>query len=98
MGIDINMGDLFSGILPKKKKKRKIKVSEAYRIFVQEEIDKLIDMDEVIREAIKKAEQEGIVFIDEIDKIATTSRSSSGPDVSREGVQRDIPLLLKAAR
>jgi ATP-dependent HslUV protease ATP-binding subunit HslU len=97
MGIDINMGDLFSGILPKKKKKRKIKVSEAYRIFVQEEIDKLIDMDEVIREAIKKAEQEGIVFIDEIDKIATTSRSSSGPDVSREGVQRDILPIVEGS-
>lgn len=64
-------------------------MSEARRILTQEESDKLIDMDEVIREAIEKAEQDGIVFIDEIDKIAGNDRAS-GPDVSREGVQRDI--------
>lgn len=89
MGIDINLNEMMGGLIPKNKKKRRVKVSEARRILTQEESDKLIDMDEVIREAIEKAEQDGIVFIDEIDKIAGSDRAS-GPDVSREGVQRDI--------
>lgn len=89
MGIDINLNEMMGGLIPKNKKKRRIKVSEARRILTQEESEKLIDMDEVIREAIDKAEQDGIVFIDEIDKIAGNDRAS-GPDVSREGVQRDI--------
>lgn len=89
MGIDINLNEMMGGLIPKNKKKRRVKVSEARRILTQEESDKLIDMDEVIREAIDKAEQDGIVFIDEIDKIAGSDRAS-GPDVSREGVQRDI--------
>ena len=89
MGIDINLGEMFGGMLPRKTKKRKVTVSEGRRILVSEERDKLIDMDEVIREAIDKAEQSGIVFIDEIDKIASNG-GHNGPDVSREGVQRDI--------
>ena len=89
MGIDINLNEVMGGLIPKSKKKRRVKVSEARRILTQEESEKLIDMDEVIREAIDKAEQGGIVFIDEIDKIAGGERGS-GPDVSREGVQRDI--------
>lgn len=89
MGIDINLNEMMGGLIPKNKKKRRVKVSEARRILMQEESEKLIDMDEVIREAIEKAEQDGIVFIDEIDKIAGNDRAS-GPDVSREGVQRDI--------
>lgn len=89
MGIDINLNEMMGGLIPKNKKKRRVKVSEARRILTQEESEKLIDMDEVIREAIEKAEQDGIVFIDEIDKIAGNDRTS-GPDVSREGVQRDI--------
>ena len=89
MGIDINLNEMMGGLIPKNKKKRRVKVSEARRILTQEESDKLIDMDEVIREAIDKAEQDGIAFIDEIDKIAGNDRAS-GPDVSREGVQRDI--------
>lgn len=89
MGIDINLNEMMGGLIPKNKKKRRVKVSEARRILTQEESEKLIDMDEVIREAIEKAEQDGIVFIDEIDKIAGNDRAS-GPDVSREGVQRDI--------
>lgn len=89
MGIDINLNEMMGGLIPKNKKKRRVKVSEARRILTQEESEKLIDMDEVIREAIDKAEQDGIVFIDEIDKIAGSDRAS-GPDVSREGVQRDI--------
>ena len=89
MGIDINLGEMFGGMLPRKTKKRKVTVSDGRRILVAEESDKLIDMDEVIREAIDKAEQSGIVFIDEIDKIASNG-GHNGPDVSREGVQRDI--------
>lgn len=84
---DMNMGDMFSGILPKKTKTRKVPVSEARKILIEEESDKLIDMDEVISTAITRAEQEGIVFLDEIDKIAGKTMGS-GPDVSREGVQR----------
>ena len=90
MGVDINLNDMLGGFLPKKKKKRKVTVKEARRIFIQEESDKLIDMDEVTREAIEKAEQDGIIFIDEIDKIAGSNGGGHGPDVSREGVQRDI--------
>ena len=89
MGADINLGDMFSGILPKKMKKRKMSVGEARNILEQEEAEKLIDMDEVTQTAIERAEQHGIVFLDEIDKVAGKSMSA-GPDISREGVQRDI--------
>ncbi|RKY88129.1 HslU--HslV peptidase ATPase subunit [candidate division KSB1 bacterium] len=85
----LNIQEIFGGFLPKKVKKRKITVAEARKILVQEEAQKLIDMDEVITEAIKRVENSGIVFLDEIDKIAG-SKSKVGPDVSREGVQRDI--------
>jgi len=89
LGMDINVNDMLGGILPTKKKKRHIPVSEARKILIQQEMDRLIDMDEVTTEALRKAEQDGIIFIDEIDKIAGSS-NASGPDVSREGVQRDI--------
>ena len=88
-GVDINLGDVFGGILPKKTKKRKLPVKEARRILIQQESERRIDMDDVNREAVERAEQDGIIFIDEIDKIAGSSQMS-GPDVSREGVQRDI--------
>jgi ATP-dependent HslUV protease ATP-binding subunit HslU len=84
----INIQDLFGGLFPKRRKKRKVTVENARRILIQEESQKLIDMDEVINESIKRAEETGIIFIDEIDKIA--GKESYGPDVSREGVQRDI--------
>lgn len=86
---DINIGSIFEGILPQKKKRRKISIKEAKQLIISEESDKLIDNDGVNSEAIKRAENEGIIFIDEIDKIATKGKSSS-QDVSREGVQRDI--------
>lgn len=89
MGIDINLNEMMGGLLPKQKKRRRVSVKEARRILTQEEAEKLIDMDDVTREAIEKAEQDGIIFIDEIDKIAG-GQHGSGPDVSREGVQRDI--------
>jgi len=85
----LNIQEIFGGSLPKKVKKRKMTVAEARKILTQEEAQKLIDMDEVIAEAIKNVENSGIVFLDEIDKIAGT-KSKTGPDVSREGVQRDI--------
>lgn len=86
----IQIQDMFGNIFPKRKRKKKVTVKEARRIFEQEEAQKLIDMDDVIEKAIKAAEQDGIIFIDEIDKIASRELSKSGPDVSREGVQRDI--------
>ncbi len=96
MGIDININEMMGGLLPTKKKRRKVNVTEARRILIQEESDKLIDMDELIREAIEKAEQDGIIFIDEIDKIAGM-QNSSGVDVSREGVQRDILPIVEGS-
>jgi ATP-dependent HslUV protease ATP-binding subunit HslU len=85
----INMADLFGGMFPKRKRRRKVTVKEARQILTSQEAQKLIDLDSVHDEAIARAEQEGIVFIDEIDKIAGVS-GGAGPDVSREGVQRDI--------
>jgi ATP-dependent HslUV protease ATP-binding subunit HslU len=86
----IELQGLMSATLPKRTKKRKLTVGEARRLLPQEEAQKLIDMDEVIAEARQRTEMSGIVFIDEIDKIVTTAPSTSGPDVSREGVQRDL--------
>ena len=88
-GTDVSLNDMLGGLMPKKKKIRKVSVIEARKILKQEEIGKLIDMDKAISEAIYKAEEDGILFIDEIDKVAGRSQSGS-PDVSREGVQRDI--------
>jgi len=87
--VDINIREMFGNLFPKKKKKRKVKVPEALQILSQEEAQKLIDMDNVIKQAIERVEQSGIIFLDEIDKIAGREKSF-GPDVSREGVQRDL--------
>jgi len=92
MGVEemgVNLQDIFGGMLPKRYKKRKMTVSEARQYLIQEEAQKLIDMDQVIQEAIHRVENSGIVFLDEIDKIAGEP-SKVGPDVSREGVQRDL--------
>lgn len=89
----INLQEMISGMMPKKNKKRKVTIAEARKVLMEEESAKLIDMDEVKEEAIRKAENTGIIFIDEIDKIAGASRKSGGgssADVSREGVQRDL--------
>ena len=88
-GAEIDLGGMLGGLFPKRKKKRKMTVKQAKEILINEESGKLIDSDSVNSEAIKRAEQEGIIFIDEIDKIASKG-NSNGPDVSREGVQRDI--------
>ncbi len=87
-GAAIDLGSIFNGILPEKKKKRKITVFEAKNLIMAEEADKLIDNDAVTAEAMRRAENDGIIFIDEIDKIA--GKGNQGADVSREGVQRDI--------
>ena len=96
-GTDMNMNDMLGQILPKKTKLRKVEVSEARRILTAEEEQNLIDMDSVYREAITRAEQDGIVFLDEIDKIAGRNTGSSSPDVAREGVQRDILPLVEGS-
>ena len=92
-----NLQDMLSSLLPKPKKLRKMKVKEALRYLTQEEAQKLIDMDEVIREAIDRAENQGIIFIDEIDKVAARS-GVRGPDVSREGVQRDLLPIVEGCK
>ena len=95
-GSSISLGDMMGNMIPKKTRLRRVKVKEARRILEDEECDKLIDMDNVHEEAIRRAEQHGIVFIDEIDKIAGR-RAGSGPDVSREGVQRDILPIVEGS-
>lgn len=92
----INLSDMLGGLLPKKTKRRRMKVSEARRMLRAEEAEKLVDMDAVIREALDKAQEEGIVFLDEIDKVATKG-GSGGPDVSREGVQRDLLPIVEGS-
>ncbi len=89
-GNDNNFGEILGGIIPKRRKKRKITVKEAFNIFVNEEANKLIDDDAIQSEALTRAEQDGIIFIDEMDKIASDGNKGGGHDVSREGVQRDI--------
>lgn len=89
-GMDHNFAEMLQDMLPKKAKRRAVKVSEARRILIQEELDRLVDMEEVINEALDRSEETGIVFLDEIDKVAGERGGGSGPDISREGVQRDL--------
>ena len=95
-GMDHNFTEMLQDMLPKRKKRRTVSISEARRILVQDEMDRLIDMDEVVNEALIRAEDMGIVFLDEIDKIAG-ERTWMGPDVSREGVQRDILPIVEGS-
>ena len=98
MGMELNISEMLGGILPKKKRKKRLAVVDAQHIFLNEESEKLIDMDNVSAEAIRRAEQDGIVFIDEIDKITGKNGSGShGPDVSREGVQRDLLPIVEGS-
>ena len=94
-GASVNIGSMMGDMMPKKTKMRRMKVRDARRLLVAEEESKLIDMDAVTEEALRRAEQDGIVFIDEIDKVA--GRSTNGPDVSREGVQRDILPIVEGS-
>jgi ATP-dependent HslUV protease ATP-binding subunit HslU len=91
-----DIGEMLGGILPKRRVKKRVTVAEARRIFEQEESAKLVDMDAVKREALRRAGEDGIIFIDEIDKVAG-SRATGGPDVSREGVQRDILPIVEGS-
>ncbi|MGB0521749.1 MAG: ATP-dependent protease ATPase subunit HslU [Flammeovirgaceae bacterium] len=93
----MNIQEMISGMMPKKQKKRKLPIAEARKILMEEESAKLIDMDEVKEIAIQKTENMGIIFIDEIDKIAVSSSKGSGPDVSREGVQRDLLPIVEGS-
>lgn len=95
----MNLQEMLNGMMPKKSKKRKVTVAEARKILLEEEAAKLIDMDEVKEEAIRRAEDAGIIFIDEIDKIASGGgkKGSGGPDVSREGVQRDLLPIVEGS-
>ena len=92
----MNMQEMFGSFLPRRTKKRKLAIKEARKVLIQEEAGKLIDMDDVTQESIRRAEQTGIIFIDEIDKVASQGRGS-GPDVSREGVQRDILPIVEGS-
>ncbi|MBC7921512.1 MAG: ATP-dependent protease ATPase subunit HslU [Ferruginibacter sp.] len=93
----MNIQEMINGMMPKKAKKRKVTIGEAKKILLEEESAKLIDMDEVKEEAIRKAEDTGIIFIDEIDKIANARKGGGGPDVSREGVQRDLLPIVEGS-
>jgi ATP-dependent HslUV protease ATP-binding subunit HslU len=94
--MDINLKDMFGSMFPKRTKKRKVKVPEALEILAQEEAQRLVDMDKVVKKAVSKVEQSGIIFLDEIDKI-TGREGAHGPDVSREGVQRDLLPIVEGS-
>lgn len=97
-GMEINLGDMFGGMMPKRRKRKTMQIGDAKRVLIAEESDRLIDMDNVNSEALRRAEQSGIIFIDEIDKIAGKGGgNSSSPDVSREGVQRDILPIVEGS-
>jgi len=92
-----NLQDAFSKIFPKKKKKRRVKIPDAIKGLTQEEMERLIDMDKVTSEALKRTEESGIIFLDEIDKVASRSSGGHGPEVSREGVQRDLLPIVEGS-
>jgi ATP-dependent HslUV protease ATP-binding subunit HslU len=94
--MDINMKDMFGGMFPKKTKKRRVKIPEAREIIANEEVQRLIDMETVTRLAVERVEQSGIIFLDELDKIASRDQGH-GPDVSREGVQRDLLPIVEGS-
>jgi ATP-dependent HslUV protease ATP-binding subunit HslU len=95
--IGVNLQDVFGNLMPKKMKKRKLSIADAKKILVQEEAQKLIDQDAAVKDAIHRVENSGIVFLDEVDKIAGNRGATSGPDVSREGVQRDLLPIVEGS-
>jgi len=95
--MDINIGEMIQNMMPKRTKRRRTTVADARKILEAQEAEKLVDMDKIIREAMVRAENTGIVFIDEIDKVASRGGGGSGPDVSREGVQRDLLPIVEGA-
>jgi len=96
-GPDINFGEMIQELIPKKKKRRTVHLHEARRILVDEELKKLVDMDDVVNEALDRVENHGVIFIDEIDKITGSRGQTAGPDVSREGVQRDLLPIVEGS-
>jgi ATP-dependent HslUV protease ATP-binding subunit HslU len=96
-GPDINFTEMLQDMLPKRKKRRTVKVPEARRVLIDEELKKLVDMDDVVNESLDRVENHGIIFIDEIDKIAGERGHTGGPDVSREGVQRDLLPIVEGS-
>jgi len=100
MGLEemgLNLQDMFGGMVPKKRKLRRTSIPEARKILIEEEAQKLVDMDNIIQESLKRVMESGIIFIDEIDKIIGNSSESAGPDVSREGVQRDLLPVIEGS-
>ncbi len=95
-GMDHNLMEMLQDMLPKKTKRRSVQVAEARRILIQDELDRLVDMDEVVSEALERAEEMGIIFLDELDKVAG-DRGGQGPDVSREGVQQDLLPIVEGS-
>lgn len=93
----VNIQDIFGNLMPKKIKRRKMKIGEARQVLTQEEAQKLIDMEKVVKEAVDRVENSGIVFLDEIDKITGSRGQTVGPDVSREGVQRDLLPIVEGS-
>ncbi len=96
-GMDYNVTEMLQEMLPKRSKRRSVTVSEARRVLLADELDKLIDMDDVVNEALDRVEQMGIIFLDEIDKIALERGTAGGPDVSRGGVQRDLLPIVEGS-
>jgi ATP-dependent HslUV protease ATP-binding subunit HslU len=96
-GTDFNFTEMLQEMLPKRTKRRSVRVPEARRVLVDEELKKLVDMDDVVNEALDRVENHGIIFIDEIDKIAGERGNATGPDVSREGVQRDLLPIVEGS-
>jgi len=96
-GADINFTEMLQEMMPKRKKRRTVKVPEARRVLIDEELKKLVDMDDVVNESLDRVENHGIIFIDEIDKIAGERSQAGGPDVSREGVQRDLLPIVEGS-
>ena len=96
-GADINFTEMLQDMLPRRKKRRTVKVPEARRVLVDEELKKLVDMDDVVNESLDRVENHGIIFIDELDKIAGERSQGGGPDVSREGVQRDLLPIVEGS-
>jgi len=96
-GAEINIGEMIQEMIPKKKKRRTVHLHEARRILIDEELKKLVDMDDVVNEALDRVENHGVIFIDEIDKITGQRGQTAGPDVSREGVQRDLLPIVEGS-
>ncbi|MGA1599627.1 MAG: ATP-dependent protease ATPase subunit HslU [bacterium] len=95
--MDMNLRDMLSNLMPKRTKRRRMNIADARKVLQQEEVSKLIDMEEVTREAVRRVEQSGIIFLDEVDKIAARRGAFGGPDISREGVQRDLLPIVEGS-